>query len=162
MGRVLFRLATYFMLAANLLTFGIFINLIAPYASYFFFNDWKFWNHLRMLNKFTVYSARYMWKIIRQEHKLIKTILPLDASPSLDHPDPTKFRISEDWNLPEDSCGDCNRCCTFVVECCFLDKSLNKCPCYGSIYWKYFNCGRFPSSSQLIEYFQCPKYEALD
>lgn len=159
MGRALFRLMSYSIVAANLLSFGTFLYVIAPYTSYFFFNDLRFWRHLGYYHKYFLYSASYLWGLLRRKRELIKTVLPL-TSPPMNHPDPALFRISRDWRLPSDSCGDCNRCCTFIVKCCFLDTSRNKCVSYGSLFWKYFNCGRFPSSKAMLDCCGCPKFEA--
>lgn len=154
----LFRLMSYTIVVINLVTGGIFLYLIAPYTSYFFFNDLRFWKYLKYYHKYFFYSASYIWALLRREQGLIKTVLPL-TSPPMDRPDPALFHINKHWNLPEDSCGECNRCCTFVLDCCFLDKSKNRCVAFGSLFWKYFNCGRFPSSQAMLHYVQCPKYE---
>lgn len=159
-GRALFRVVSYTIVAVNLISGGVFLYIIAPYTSYFFFNDLRFWKFLGYYHKYFLYSSAYIWGLLCREQGLIKTVLPL-ASPAMDHPDPASFRISGNWQLPEDTCGDCNRCCTFVVRCCFLDPDENRCPCYGSLFWKYFNCGRFPASKAMLEHCGCPKFEAV-
>ncbi|SDK79607.1 hypothetical protein SAMN05660337_1266 [Maridesulfovibrio ferrireducens] len=158
MIRALFRLMSYAIVVINLLSCGTFLYIIAPYTSYFFFNDLRFWKYLKYYHKYYFYSAAYIWGLLSREQGLIKTVLPL-TSPPMDRPDPTLFRLSKQWTLPEDSCGECNRCCTFIVDCCFLDTSGNRCLCYGSLFWKYFNCGRFPSSQAMLNYCECPKFE---
>lgn len=160
-GRALFRLMSYFIVGVNLLSFGMFLYVIAPYTSFFFFNDLRFWKYLGYYHKYFEYSTSYIVGVLRRERALIKTVLPL-TSPAMDRPDPALFRISRNWRPPSDSCGDCNRCCTFITRCCFLDTSRNKCLSYGSLFWKYFNCGRFPSSKAMLDYCECPKFEAMD
>lgn len=161
LGRALFRIFSYSIVVINLLTFGVFLYIIAPYTSYFFFNDLRFWKYLRFYHRYYFHSVSYIYALFRRERRLIKTVLPL-MSPPMDHADPTLFRISKNWKLPADSCGDCNRCCTFVVKCCFLDEAQDKCPTYGSLFWRFFNCGRFPTSKALLDYCGCRKYEAID
>lgn len=158
-GWVLFRLISYSFVAVNLLTFGMFIYIIAPYTSWFFFNDLRFWKYLGYFHKYTRYSAIYIWGLLRRERGLIMTVLPL-TSPPMDQPNPALFRISPDWKLPEDSCGDCNLCCTYITRCCFLSPSGNRCLSYNSPFWRYFNCGRFPSSKAMLNYLKCPKFES--
>ncbi len=154
----IFRLISYTIVVINLFTGGIFLYLIAPYTSYFFFNDLRFWKYLKYYHKYFFYSASYIWALLNRERGLIKSVLTLTSDP-MDRPDPALFCIAKHWNLPADSCGECYRCCIFVIECCFLDKSKNRCMTYGSLYWKYFNCGRFPSSQAMLDYVKCPKYE---
>ncbi len=159
-GRASFRIFSYALVIVNLLSFGTFLYAIAPYTSYFFFNDWRFWRYIKYYHKYFFYSASYIFALLTRQKELIKDVLPL-TSPAMDGPDPDRFRLVKDWNYPPDSCGACNRCCTFVVPCCFLDKT-NRCICYGSLFWRYFNCGRFPSSEELIAYCGCGKFEARD
>ncbi len=159
--RALFRMMSYSIVTINLLSFGVFLYVIAPYTSFFFFNDVRFWKYLGYYHKYFRYSVFYLWGLVRRNKALLKTVLPL-TSPAMDHPDPVLFHISKDWHLPSNSCGDCNRCCTFITRCCFLDTSRNRCLSYGSLFWKYFNCGRFPSSVAMLNYCDCPKFEATD
>ena len=157
----LFRVTSYSIVAVNLLSFGTFLYVIAPYTSYFFFNDWRFWKYLRLYHRYTIFSFVYIYRLVRYKNELVKTVLPL-TSPPMEHPDPALFRISGNWKLPVDSCGDCNRCCTYVVKCCFLDESRKKCLSYGSLFWRFFNCGRFPASREMLLSCGCKKYEAVE
>ena len=154
-----FRIMSYSIVIINLLSFGLFLYVIAPYTSYFFFNDLRFWKYIKFYHKYYFYSFTYLYRILSRKKELVKTLLPL-TSPPMDHPDPALFRITKEWHLPLDSCGDCHRCCTFVTKCCFLDEEGNKCLCYGSLFWKFFNCGRYPSSKAILDYCKCKKYEA--
>ena len=157
----LFRIFSYAIVVINILTFGVFLYLIAPYTSYFFFNDLRFWKYLHFYHRYYVYSLKYIHELIWHKQSLIRDVLPL-TSPPMDRPDPNRFHVSKNWRGPADSCGDCNRCCTFVTPCCFLDKTDKKCLCYGSLFWKFFNCGRFPSSREILLYCGCPKFETVD
>ncbi len=159
--RVLFRLLSYSIVAINLLTFGIFLYVIAPYTSYFFFNDIRFWKYLKYFHRYYRYSLSYLWITLWRKQELLPALLPLTA-PAMDHPDPTLFHLAPDWPYPADSCGTCNNCCTFVVTCCFLNTTNNSCVCYGSLFWRYFNCGRFPSSRQLLKTCDCRKFISID
>ncbi|MEJ2692947.1 MAG: hypothetical protein P8166_07780 [Candidatus Thiodiazotropha sp.] len=57
------------------------------------------------------------------------------------------------------SCGDCSDCCRPGGSACpLLDEAKGLCRGYDSFYWRYFNCGRFPSDSSEIEYYGCRKW----
>jgi hypothetical protein len=161
LGWALFRVMSYSIVVINLLSCGTFLYIIAPYTSYFFFNDLRFWKYLKFYHRYFFYSATFIYRVVFHKKDLIKTVLPL-TSPPMDRPDPALFRLAKDWPFPEDSCGDCNRCCTYVATCCFLDESRKRCLSYGSLFWKFFNCGRFPSSKAMLMYCHCAKFEAME
>jgi len=35
----------------------------------------------------------------------------------------------------------------------------NQCKSYGSFFWRYFNCGRYPENTKQIHYYECKKWE---
>jgi len=156
----LFRMSSYGIVILNILTFGIFIYLIAPYTTYFFFNDVKCWKYLSYFHKFYFNSLAYIRAMLRKEGFFVISHLPL-SSPPMESPDLKYIRISKKWSYPGNSCGTCSNCC-YLANCCFLDTVQNKCVSYGSIFWRYFNCGRFPTSKKQLEYYKCVKYEALE
>lgn len=160
LGWALFRILSYMIVVLNLLSFGLLLYVIAPYTSYFFFNDWRFWKYIKFFHRYYFHTLSYLYGLVVRERGLVKTVLPL-TSPPMSRPDPILFRIAKDWHLPADSCGDCNRCCTFITRCCFLDPSQHKCLCYGSLFWRFFNCGRFPSSKEMLLHCGCKKFEPL-
>ena len=153
------RLFNYTILILNILTFGLFIFVIAPYTSYFFFGDWRFWKYLNYFFKFQVCSINYLRKIFSKDGSFIVMHLPLTDRP-LKHPDSDKFSISKDWPYGHESCGTCKNCC-FLADCCFLDKKNNRCLCYDTIFWHYFNCGRYPASKEHLVFYDCKKYKPV-
>ena len=42
--------------------------------------------------------------------------------------------------------------------CPLLDENLGLCRGHDSFYWRYFNCGRFPSVSAELDYYNCHKW----
>lgn len=155
-----FRIFSYSIVFANLMTFGCFLYIIAPYTSYFFFNDLRFWKHWSTYYKFFGNTISYITTICIGDSFLLISHLPL-AAPPMNIPDMSKFRLSPHWKLSNDSCGECSACCTLTSNCCFRDKSTHKCRCYGSLFWNYFNCGRFPTSQEQLEHYGCKKFEAI-
>jgi hypothetical protein len=156
----LIRLLIYFFTLINVLTFGLVAYSIAPYTSYFFFKDWKFWKYLPFFNRFYRSSLHYLKTLCRRDAWFFLSHLPLTDPPMM-VPDKKYVRISVGWTFGEDTCGLCTNCC-FLADCCFLDPTSHRCLSYGSVLWNYFNCGRFPSSKWQLEFYQCQKYEILD
>jgi hypothetical protein len=42
-----------------------------------------------------------------------------------------------------------------------LDKDGKKCLSYGSLYFGYLFCGRYPQNQGQIDLYQCPKWEVI-
>lgn len=156
----LFRIFSYVIVLINILSFGTFLYLIAPYTSYFFFKDLRFWKYLGLYHKYYFQTLSYIKLIFHKDRAIFWADLPL-TSPPMDGPHLSKFRIVKSWKFPSNSCGECCLCCELTGKCCFYDKSEHKCMCYGSLFWKFFNCGRFPSTKKRLEYFKCPKFESI-
>jgi hypothetical protein len=155
-----FRIVNYLIVVINILTFGYFLYVIAPYTSYFFFGDLRFWKYLSYFRKYYFYSRSYLKSVVVDAGARKLFHLPLTAPPMF-APDHRKFRIVETWNYPVDSCGGCSNCCNFITECCFYDSSQHQCLCYGTLFWRFFNCGRYPYSHEQLVYFSCPKFELI-
>ena len=156
-----FRIVSYLIVAANMLTFGFFLYVIGPYTSYFFFGDFRFWKYLSYFHKYYFYSISYFKSLALQDGAFVLFHLPM-TSPPMDSPDPQVFRLTKEWNGSADTCGECSNCCNFLTECCFYDKSQKRCLCYGTLFWRFFNCGRFPFSKEQLDYFECTKFEFIN
>jgi hypothetical protein len=157
----LFRLLAYVIVLVNFVTFGAFLYVIAPFTSYFFFNDLRFWKYWSFYRKFYVNTFSYLKAIWAGDSALLISHLPLSAPP-MDSPDTSVFRVSPNWNTSKDNCGSCSACCTLTSDCCFRDKTTNLCLSYKSVFWKFFNCGRFPISKDQLDYYGCKKFETVD
>ena len=42
--------------------------------------------------------------------------------------------------------------------CPLLDSEQQRCLGYNSFYWRYFNCGRYPSFAEEVHYYDCRKW----
>ncbi len=82
--------------------------------------------------------------------------VPLASAPSTT-PDHDMVRLAPTWEHGS-SCGPCSRCCE-TIACPVLDEETGLCRGYDSFFWRYFNCGRFPSAQREIDYYVCPKWE---
>ena len=156
-----FRIFSYLIVSVNILTFGVFLYVIGPYTSYFFFGDLRFWKYYSYFHKYYFYSLSYFKSLALKEGAFTLFHLPLTAPP-MDSPDPRIFRLAKDWKGPADTCGGCSSCCNFLAECCFYERSQNRCLCYGTLFWSFFNCGRFPFSKEQLNYFSCTKFEFIN
>jgi hypothetical protein len=129
--------------------------LTAPLFTYYFFGDWRFWRYVNPA-----------WKLFFQGWRFILPILKgtnggfMFSVPPASKPDPKLLTLHSDWEYGATSCGWCTRCCT-KVSCPILDKEKDLCLGYNSFFWRYFNCGRFPSQISEITYFDCPKWEII-
>jgi hypothetical protein len=83
--------------------------------------------------------------------------IPLTAPPMMG-PDLSRARVRADWNHSESGCNGCVECC-IRRACPLLDREKNQCRSYGSFFWRYFNCGRYPENNEQIRYYDCPKWE---
>ncbi len=148
------------MLLATLMTGNLLGFLLGPLYSWYFFKD---------LNCFKYYH--YSWAMIICYWQMIRAWLrdpgyrkmfaiPLTAPPRM-APDLSLARVRADWPKDTGACNGCAQCCTRRA-CPLLDQETNRCLSYGSFYWRYFNCGRYPERTEQIVYYRCEKWEILD
>jgi hypothetical protein len=80
------------------------------------------------------------------------------TSPPRTVPDQSIALLRPDWHHG-DSCGNCSNCCKPGGKACpLLDIEQQRCRGYNSFYWRYFNCGRYPSLEEEIHYYDCRKW----
>jgi hypothetical protein len=128
--------------------------LTAPLMTWYFFGDWRFWRHLRPGLGLLPHGLRLLRVMFVQGQAFMFSV-PL-TSPPLSRPDPALSVLRGDW-AHGSTCGDCNNCCRVMDYVCPLLKN-GRCRGYDSFYWRYFNCGRFPSTAPELEYYACPKW----
>jgi hypothetical protein len=132
----------------------------APLMTKLFFNDWRFWRHWRRGWRLLPHGWMIFWMVLRKQGQFMFSV-PL-ASPPQSIPDRDRVRLSPHWNHGS-SCGDCQRCCQVQeLHCPVLDHSSGFCTGYNSFYWRYFNCGRYPSRQLEIDYYGCDKWLMQD
>ncbi len=126
--------------------------VLSPLFTYWFFGSARFWRYLHMVFpviRFSYYLT-YLWLRGRSVPSLSWTAPPRSA------PDRAAVQISPEWRHGE-SCGDCGKCCG-KIHCPFQDREKGQCMSYNSFYWRYFNCGRYPTSQREINLYECPKW----
>jgi hypothetical protein len=130
--------------------------LTAPLMTWYFFDDWRFWRHWRAGLGLLPHGLRMTAMMLGHSRAFMFSV-PL-ASPPRSDPDPSIALNRADWHHG-DSCGGCFNCCTAGGNVCpLLDKKQQACRGYNSFYWRYFNCGRYPSFEEEIHYYDCRKW----
>jgi len=130
--------------------------LTAPLMTWYFFDDWRFWRHWRAGLGLLPHGLRLTAMMLGQGCTFMFSV-PL-ASPPRSRPDPSIAIFRVDWQHGH-SCGDCSNCCKPGGNVCpLLDNEQQGCLGYNSFYWRYFNCGRYPSLEKEIHYYDCSKW----
>ncbi|MGE5839050.1 MAG: hypothetical protein ACM34H_03890, partial [Deltaproteobacteria bacterium] len=78
------------------------------------------------------------------------------TAPPMSKPDLSLVAINPVWENGE-ACADCGKCCK-KIRCPLQEKTHSQCMGYDSFYWRYFNCGRYPSNQGDIDRYECPKW----
>jgi len=152
---VAIRLYLYFLLFLFCITGGlsmfvlapVYKHAFAPLSSYRDFKIIRVWLHV----------FKIMWRSI--SNKTYRSLYPFKMTdpPKIGH-DKNNMRIKESWLGAEDNCDLCQESCCMQIQCPMMDEK-RRCLCYGSWYFGYFFCGRYPESQSLIDLYQCPKWE---
>ena len=130
--------------------------LTAPLMTWYFFNDWRFWRHWRDGVRLLPHGLRLTAMMLSRNRAFMFSV-PL-SSPPRSVPDPSIALFRADWHHG-DSCGDCANCCKpGGYVCPLLDSQQQSCKGYNSFYWRYFNCGRYPSVEEEINFYDCRKW----
>ena len=130
--------------------------LTAPLMTWYFFDDWRFWRHWRTGLGLLPHGLRLTAMMLGHSRAFMFSV-PL-ASPPRSAPDSSSALFRTDWHHG-DSCGDCSNCCKPGGNVCpLLDEEHQGCRGYNSFYWRYFNCGRYPSFEEEIHYYDCRKW----
>ena len=128
----------------------------APLMTWYFFGDWRFWRHWSAGKGLMPHGWRLL-RLMMKDSRGFMFAVPLTSPPrSVPHPDGATLH----HNGPHgESCGDCSDCCRAGGHVCpLLDQTTELCRGHDSFYWRYFNCGRFPSVAHEIDYYGCKKW----
>ena len=154
------RLTFYAYIGFSMITVvGGFVT--APLMTWYFFGDWRFWRHWSVGVRLFPHAFHLIRTMARDRRGFMLSV-PL-TSPPRSVPDARATRLRPDWPHRQ-SCGDCNNCCYHGGRACpLLDTTDGSglCRGYNSFYWRYFNCGRFPSAQPEVDYYDCRKWVAL-
>lgn len=149
------RVVMYILGTSVLFSGGTILYIAAPFTSYFFFSDAAFWKHVKHFHKIYLSLLNYIKQSMMAPSTGFCIELPL-FSPPMQSPNPSLARLSAEWSDGHHDCAGCHICCD-KLGCLLLDKD-HKCLSYGSAFWRYFNCGRFPDNREQLEFYECPKW----
>jgi len=152
-ARVVFLMAV---LAATA-TGNVLAYLLGPIYSWYFFNDINFLKYNRYFYPLTICGWRLLAEWIRNPDYRNMFAIPLTAPPMI-APDQSLVRVRDTWHEINGACEGCERCCT-RRSCPLLDVERKRCKSYGSFFWRYFNCGRYPENIAQVQFYDCPKWE---
>ncbi|MDH4247729.1 MAG: hypothetical protein OEW39_07930 [Deltaproteobacteria bacterium] len=130
--------------------------LTFPVLTWYIFGDWRFWRHIGPAARLLPHGWIMVFKILKGENGGYMLDVPL-TSPPFRSPPTSLARLRRDWGHGA-SCGGCRRCCE-KIACPVLDSETGLCRGYQSFFWRYFNCGRFPTQQRELTYYECPKWE---
>ena len=138
-------------------TFGSFGLITLPLASRFFFNTWCFWRvSFKYYPLLLIQAYRIFFKMIKDRNHAFLFSVSLTEPPQKS-PDRNIVKLSHAWNTNENTCENCARCCE-KIKCPLVDPADGTCISYDSFYWRYFLCGRYPTTQHQIDYYECPKW----
>ena len=139
---------------------GIGIYAIAPLATYYYFGTLRFWRHLAYFPGMMKFAYRHVFMILLNKNYRSVFSIPMTAAP-LNAPDMSRVRLSAAWPHDAVGCNGCTRCCD-KIDCPLIDGREGKCLAYGTFYWRYFNCGRYPEKQAQIDYYGCRKWLVVE
>lgn len=150
--RALFYL--YYLSAIS--TGGLVVYVLTPLTAYLFFDDFRFWKYTRYFLPGIKTSYHQLFLIFNDKEYREMFTIPFTAPP-MRQPDKSRLGLSPAWKTGEDECQGCSRCC-IQLGCGLFEQEKGICRSYNSFFWRYFNCGRYPSSQKQIDYYECPKW----
>ena len=150
------RLLFFAYIGFSLGTLGIGGFLTGPLMTWYFYGDWRFWRHWRSAKNLFPHGYRMLYYVLRGDNDGFMLDVPLAAPPySAANRDEVELQPTWEFGL---ACGPCTRCCS-KLHCPVLDTKLGLCRGYDSFFWRYFNCGRYPTAQREIDYYLCNKWQ---
>ena len=104
-----------------------------------------------------VYAYKIMWRYLTNDNYRTAFAVKMTSPPRV-HTDTHFVRVKENWPGGQDDCDQCEAACCVVLQCPLLNEN-KRCLSFGSLFFSYFHCGRFPETQKQIDYYQCPKWE---
>jgi len=152
---VIARLYLYFLFALFFLTGGLAMFVLAPLykaafapkAAYGDLRPAALW-----LNAY-----RVAWRTLTS--KTYREAFPgMWTTPPMSHTDLQWVRVKDTWQGEETNCDGCQAACCAQVKCPLVGPD-RRCMSYGSMFFEYLYCGRYPNNQKQIDYYSCPKWE---
>lgn len=147
------RIYLYFLLFIFFISGGLSLFIFAPLykgafapsTSYKSFNPLVIWLHI----------YKIMWRSI--SNKSYRDLYPQRLTDEPQYSNACSMRIKESWQGSADNCDMCSSSCCAQIKCPMFKGK--RCLSYGSLYFGYLYCGRYPSNQGQIDLYDCPKWE---
>lgn len=104
------------------------------------------------------YAYKIMWRFLANKSYRTTFAVKMTSPPRM-HTDTRLVHIKQSWRSGPNDCDLCDAACCALLQCPFLGEN-KRCLSYGSLFFAYFHCGRFPETQKQIDYYQCLKWEA--
>lgn len=151
------RLAFFVAVFGATATGNVLAFVLGPLYSWYFFNDLKCFKYYKYFYSISVSGWKMILSCLRDPAYRKMFAIPLAAPPMMG-PNLSQARVRDSWPKDAPACNGCSQCCGRRA-CPLLDTESNRCRSYGSFFWRYFNCGRYPERRDQIEYYECSKWE---
>jgi len=150
-------LLRFFIQAYVVFCFGTVIGglISSPLITYLFWGDHRFWRYVHLAPKLFPFLIRSLHLIIRGGTGGFLFSVPLTTHPATG-PDLDRVQLNPAWPYTN-SCGPCTHCCD-MIKCPLVDHTRSCCMGYNSLFWRYFNYGRFPTTKKQLDYYGCQKW----
>ncbi len=154
---VFLRLVFYAYCAISVLSIGVIAWITLPIFTKIFFNSWNPAKFARKVYPilFSILNI-FINHLSKKEYRKHFSV-PIKSAPIME-PSIDKLILQKQWQGNRYDCNGCLDCC-IKAECPMIDFETRQCMSYGSFFYKYFNCGRFPANQFLIEFYGCKKWE---
>lgn len=150
------RITFYAYIGFSMATLGLGGFVTAPVMTWYFYGDVRFWRHWHSAKGLFPHAYKMLRYVLQGRNGGFMLGVPLTAPPHTSV-DPERVELHPTWEFGS-SCGPCSRCCT-KIACPVLDRDTGLCRGYDTFFWRYFNCGRFPTQQREIDYYLCNKWQ---
>ena len=152
---IIIRVYLYKLLLLFFLTGGLLPVILLPAYKHAFFPHARY-RDIKFLALWP-FAYKIIWRSFTDKTYRTAFTVKINTPPRI-HTDTSLTRVKQNWNGGPDDCDQCKAACCSVLKCPLLDGN-NRCLSYGSLFFGYLHCGRFPETQQQIDYYQCPKWE---
>ena len=121
----------------------------APRASYRDFRPVRVWAH--------VYKV--IWRSLSNSHYRELYPFKMTDPPMYDNSQ-SPVQIKASWPGSPDNCDACQNTCCAQITCPMFGED-GRCLSYGSAYFGYYFCGRYPENQGQMDLYNCPKWEVV-
>jgi len=125
----------------------VYKRVFVPFASFKDLKILKIWRHV----------YKIAWRSVSNKNGY-RDLFPSKLTDPPMHGNADCMKIRASWQGVEGTCDGCENTCCEQIKCPLFSEK-RRCLCYGSLYFGYYFCGRYPSSPAQVLMYNCPKWE---